>query len=527
MTSRYKNIIYIVVILLQALQINAQNKYGKQWVVCDPNVMLQFGKNANGSASYTHLSPLPFPPYATYVIMGKSLNNICDSLTGEVLFTTNGPFILDANANPFPNSDSLISPKAYQKYFPLNNHQGTIILPKSNRRFDVFFPYATDDVLDSFYTFNTLLHYEVDMNANGGFGDITKKRHNINNTNDNISGLHMDAVRHANGKDWWLLKMGFGKGVFDSVYFYSYLVTNDSIHDAIKTYAGNDIASVINEWQNFKYGEMKFSMDGTRFAGIHGFRNYYYGDFNRCNGQVSNVKMDSVPVDTFVYNIIDTFLHGDSSSALEAGNGIIFSPNNKFLYVSFDFRIYQIEINEPDSAKKYHFVLRGQDSSYIINNGSMQFAPDSSIIVFNANGPTKLVHGINYPDKKGKACGYVKSKIFIPTTNLYPYMSTNPNHPNWLLGADSSICWPLGTVSIMQPSEMLTVVPNPAHNFCKINFGKTLENKASIQIHNIVGVLVASYSITAGSTEVQIPLNLTEGVYMVRVGNSVCKLVVK
>jgi hypothetical protein len=220
-----KTIIIIYCLLFTSIGY-AQNKYGMQWNIGEPKCTLIQESGVNGKVVYTMYSPLAMPPYTGWKRLGHGRNSICDSASGKLLFVTNGMHVLDSNLVMMDNSDSLVSPHALANWdVDWNNRQGTLILPKANRKFDVFFPFVGDATIDSFRVCDLFLHHVVDMNANNGAGSVVKKQEDLLHGMGHLSLLNMDAVRHANGKDWWILKLGWGMGdYFDSVYLYTWLV---------------------------------------------------------------------------------------------------------------------------------------------------------------------------------------------------------------------------------------------------------------------------------------------------------------
>jgi hypothetical protein len=523
---------FLLLFLLISKLCIAQNNYGKSWVVYDPNNTLTFQKQVNGQYNFILNSTLGFPPYAGYNFLGDSRNSICDSLTGNLLFVTNGVYIYDAQANVFNNSDSLITPYAYTKYFARHNKQGTLILPKANRKFDIFFSYFSDAILDSSYYDDLMLHHLIDMNANSGQGTVIKKQENILPSNIHLSTLNMDAVRHANGVDWWILKLGYGMGKFDSLYLYTWLVKEDTILGPFAYYAGPNGNAAIDCSYHYKFAELKFSIDGTMFAGTHGCNTFYYGNFNRCSGAISNIKFVAPPLDSTYTMPNDTTIFKDSTFATEnVATGILISPNNKYIYLVGRWRILQYDIAESNTNLAFFKVMNGFDTTfapYSYGKGSMQYAPDSSIIIFPLNGSTPdILNVIEHPDVKGKGCGYRFDKIKYQPGAVFPVSSNHPNHPNWLLGADSTLCWPLSINQIASNKQSWSIYPNPTQNILTVLFTSTLSTTQKIEIYNMQGQLVQQCFANKGQSKYNVSLQVPNGIYIVKINNECKRLVVE
>ncbi|MBK8686446.1 MAG: hypothetical protein IPN26_16505 [Bacteroidetes bacterium] len=73
--------------------------------------------------------------------------------------------------------------------------------------------------------FDLLFLNKINMKANGGAGKVVERMKPIVQ-GEFISKTQMMACKHANGKDWWLLKM-----MHDSVSVYTFLITKDSVYN--------------------------------------------------------------------------------------------------------------------------------------------------------------------------------------------------------------------------------------------------------------------------------------------------------
>jgi hypothetical protein len=511
---------------------NGQGKYGQTWLVGEATSTLSQERNSNGKVEYSMNAPLPYPPFVGYRRLGNSRNSICDSATGELLFITDGRFIYNANLGLLDNSDSLTSSLAYTYSGQMDNRQGVMILPKGNKKFDIFFPFVNDSLLNGFRYADLLLHHVVDMNANNGAGAVVKKREEILKGKAHLSLLNMDAVRHANGIDWWIMKLGWGMGdYFDSVYLYTFLVKQDTIEGPFAYYCGAKFNTLQACGLNGRMADLKFSMDGTKFAGIHGCHSFYYGDFNRCTGTISNLLINNqVPYDTSYYIWGDTTTYYDSSLYVTGCTGIQFSPNNKLIYISSEMGVVQYEVAEPDSSKAWITINRRGDTvnQYSYQKGALRYGLDSTLFVFRVLGGDNYgyLNGIEKPDVKGKDCKFkVKKLVYNDTLNTgWMLFDTPPNHPNWALGADESLCWPLGNHQLTITNEQFTMHPNPANTQVLIDVG--IAKKQQLQITNTNGQVVHQQELRNAQTSIDVS-RWVRGVYFVKYNGVVRKMVVE
>jgi hypothetical protein len=134
---------------------------------------------------------------------------ICDS-SGNLLFYTNGCSIADSSHQIMLNGSGLnnmTDPYYIQNGYPAK----TLILPNPNSQslFYIFqLEYPTNINGQITYGLPMRLNYSlVDMTGNGGLGEVVLK--NIQLMNDTIAGgFFLNANKHANGEDWWILLAG-------------------------------------------------------------------------------------------------------------------------------------------------------------------------------------------------------------------------------------------------------------------------------------------------------------------------------
>lgn len=130
----------------------------------------------------------------------------------------------------------------------------------------------------------------------------------------------MMACKHANGRDWWLLKQARGVNRI-----FKFLFTQDSVYNyGIQTFAEPIFST--NDLQ----GQSMFNEQGTQYASTCEWtEKVFVADFDRCQGILSNPKVYNVarlnannPFDT---TIIDQNTEG---LCLEPLLGVITNNHN-------------------------------------------------------------------------------------------------------------------------------------------------------------------------------------------------------
>ncbi len=500
----------------------SQNKMGNTWLLGGARTIDAKFIGANKpiiNIRYDNLNA-GFPYY-----FASAGSNICDSATGKLLFFSNAMRIWDSTGAIMQNGDSLQPFKAYTQNNPalLGQTQGSLILPKGdNGEYYVFIPTVSDSTYNWFWTgasgtpkapFDMLYYNVVDLNANGGLGSIVVKNKKLIHDKE-LYKVGMQACRHSNGRDWWLIK----QGGYDKNEIIKFLVTKDTIYGPF--------------FQNFnqpKYtfsdlsGQISFSKDGMKVVSVGStVSKVFVADFDRCSGAISNPKVFNIPIDsTTIPNPQPQYLM-DSLS-----NGVCYSPNGKYLYITKRYNIYQFEFDEPDSILAWTRIQHGPDTTYqkFQYYGHLYLGPDERLYIGNWGGTAKQFSVIDYPNIKGLGCGFCR-KCFRLDSNINFAITAPPNMPDYTLGADlSKVCWPLGSNEILETSDILEIFPNPTSTLINI---KT-ESKANRQLFNSIGQLLFT------TTENQINLSAdkagvskySSGIYYIKVGNEVRKIIIE
>jgi hypothetical protein len=505
-----KNLI-IILCTICFLTSHAQNKMGNTWLVGFNGSFAKF----DGSSSRPvtgRLYPTSALNYPYNYEGGHSC--ISDCVSGDLLLSCNGNNIYDAYGNIIDNGSNLLPP-AILGVGGLRYTQSTLILPKgTNGEYYVFISTVTDTTFLNYWfggntpnkTPNDLLLYNVvDMKANNGAGKVISKSLPL------ISGTHlsqvcMQACKHANGKDWWLLKQGLNDNTI-----YRFLVTASGI-------TGPTIQTFTEPKFGFQSdnGQCAFSKDGNKYAvAMDASNKLFIADFNRNTGVLSNSKVINIPIDSTGNTYYDSIGLKDNITT-----GISFSPNNRFIYISKYYNIYQYEHNIADSSLAMVRIQHGTDTLYNKFEGfkHLYIGADNRIYIGKWGGSYKDMSVIDFPDNKGLACGFCRKCLRIDSA--WGGLTTPPNMPDYNLGFTS--CYPLGIEEHDGLTKTLLVYPNPAKDIIIVEqiIGE------SVTLVNILGQVLQTQAVKNNKAQFNVA-NLPRGLYTVKGGLQISKVLLE
>jgi hypothetical protein len=491
------------------------NKAGNTWVV-GPMVGSFTFKGDTSAPSFRYRKTVT--PFAYFADIASCVS---DSNNGNLLFFSNAITVWDSNGNEMQNGTGLMGGLAAS----LAWRQNSIILPKANNQYYLFYTQLTDDEIeyadstgDSVYYAKELRYSIVDMNANGGLGAVTQKNLLVTDTGRmRTSGMY--AIRHANGKDWWLMNLGFGRDRKIHNYVFRTLVTADSVYAQQEQFMSTDSVDKFHIG-----GRMMFNPQGTKISYVTADRGGFIADFNRCNGLLSNLKR--------IPNIAD-YANGVSSVMWATA----WSPNGRFLYVTGDWQVVQFDTWSTDSLmNKYVVCYLDTNAGQVISTySSIVLAPDGKLYVGNLGAPSKYVQRIDQPDSPGAAC-HLKLRWFTApdtfingsTTQKWGVVCEMPNIADFNLPAEPGYdakCWPLSFTDALIKKQLL-LYPNPARNYIDVQL-QGAEGVHSFSISNVHGSAVLRGSLLASElTRVQLG-GLASGLYVLRCGGVCSRFVVE
>jgi hypothetical protein len=380
-----------------------------------------FGYNTNPSAPDKSGNAVDFntEPPSTYkqekeMNMGMTMASICDS-TGNLLAYTNGAWIANHAHEMMENGDSLNPGQiTWNNYSSgLGVAQSHVILPMPGHPGKYYLFHERIDYHDVLILAVNPCYYSViDMAQNNGLGRVEEKNTVIVNDTTKTFGT-MTAVKHANGRDWWVVFPEKAKNVF-----YRFLFSPNGVEDL----AVQGLSPVFPSLGS--NGFTSFSPDGSRLARYEVQHGLYLYDFDRCTGLLGDYPL-FVP-----------------TPGTDLGGGVSFSPNGRFVYMASSTYLLRFDTWGPVVATSLDTVAvyDGYASPLPTTFFSAQLGPDGRIYVNTTNG-TDVLHYIDYPNKEGDGCRVVQHGLQLAARNWF----TSPHYPNYRLGpVDGSPCDTLG-----------------------------------------------------------------------------------
>jgi hypothetical protein len=367
---------------------------------------------------------------------------ICNE-EGALQFYTDGLFLYNKLHQKMAGTDSLTHGKL--AYF--DTPQKIVVLPKPNHKskYIIFHECAqTLSLPNVLYVYSLDLRMtEVDMLQNEGIGKINIKEKKI--IEDTLAIGHLTAVKHANGRDWWVLIPKF----LNPSDFKLLLITPDSIHIFNRSTFKNRFY--------IDLGQSVFSPDGTSYATIT-----FYGlspnytvfldlySFDRCSGEL-------------------TWRGQDIYQGLYPACGVAFSPDSKLLYLSLGRKLMQYDMSQEQyqSTRLEIDTFDGFHDPIHTTFFMLQNAPDGKIYM-SATNTVRYLHVINDPDIRGIGCNFKQHSLKLPVHNNFGV----PNYPNYRLGPlKGSPCDSLPVVGTDTEDEIpLSLSPNPVSDELQIGY---------------------------------------------------------
>jgi hypothetical protein len=491
-TFNLKNIIIILgLLILFPIGVNAQ-KHDYVWKMAyDMNIPSQpYGKSPILTIDFNYSSPILTLDSTLYPVM-FTLSSMSDS-SGNFLFYCNGNKVVDENNDIMQNGDSInfgafsrLNPLVVRGYAVID---GVISLPNpGNQNLYDIFHIKIDSYPEPYMNPHQLLHTRVDMSLNASLGAVVFKNKLL--IEDSLTRGQLQAVKHANGIDWWILVSEQNTNGY-----YSFLLKEDTLEGPFYQQIGRNIYSWLG------YGQACFSPDGTKYARFEDDLDIY--DFDRCTGELCNHRF--VEIDGWL----------DITNRIPQG-GCAFSPSGRFVYVTQLYELFQIDlwdVNPDSSLHRIDFI--DINDSYPGYN-LCRLAPDNKIYIGGHYDTAWSV--INAPDNYGTACNTSYKSFYLG--GVLDCFSL-PNFPHYRMPAQDS-CPPCGTftaVPQLEVSELtsIKVYPNPAHNG-RFNIAAQ-QSPDYLQIHDLLGrlLLEEAWDNAGSEKEIQLPSG-AKGIYFVSV----------
>lgn len=399
-----KYTIYIILVFtFKTYSVYSQNKYDYIWGLgygikyTDPNGITIGGMLFDFNSSPPVLSHHDF-------ILKDPLSTISDA-AGNLVAYTDGCDIANRVHAMMLNGDSLSPGYVYNNFCnaaPYPHPQGALFLPRpgSDSQYYLAHFQADDWTWESRYLLSTL----IDAGGDNGLGEVLEKNKVV--LEDFDLSEYLCAVRHANGRDWWIVAPRRRSNVYQRC-----LLTPEGLQ-----YVGSQTLGTADD--RFWSGQTAFSPDGSLYFKIllDGLR---VMDFDRCTGQLSNFR--------FIPHVEEA-----------GGCGVAVSPNGRFLYTTDGSRLYQFDLHAADLAASRQLVAEydGYLSPFPTAFYQAALAPDGKIYL-STGSTNDVLHIIHRPDLPGTDCQVEQHGLQLPAlTGWYV-----PNMANYRLGPlDCSAC---------------------------------------------------------------------------------------
>jgi len=375
-------------------------------------------------------------------IANGAVASISDT-TGQLQFYCSGPNLRNGGHMPIPGSSVLASAGAGWT-------QDRLAMPEPGTP-GQYLLFCIGSA--SWNTPPRLSYVEVDMNANGGVGNVSSP--SISVLADSVPPKFM-AVPHANGVDTWILVHPYLSNEF-----HAFLVTANGVSTPPV------ISSTGPVVVNFTAPGPLFQNAGPLVASPNG-------------RLLAMACFDWMATDTLV-GTVDLFNFNDSTGTVahiavldstRDASGLAFSPGSDHLYVHqyelvpspngpYGWRVLQYDISDPDAATiNGSMITLDQEDSCTYGGGgilSMLAAPDGRIYIRTNNEPVtkNILAVIDQPDSLGLACGYQRNGFFVTGQPVQTF-------PNQMRRYNEGMNIQTGVPALASASST-QVRPNPLH----------------------------------------------------------------
>lgn len=365
----------------------------------------------------------------------RGANSSVSDSEGKLQLYTNGMHVHDGNHKDIINGDTLAYSDFWEHwvdkdYFPDGSFwiggfpiiQAVLLLPIEVDKYCAIYKIGNYD--GEVYPKETLNYSIIEKNELGEYKIVEK---DILAKESVFDVGKVNACRHANGKDWWVIQQNIEA---DSLFVF--LLDDRGLHLNNTTTLEKRFPTSIS------LSQVAFSPDGNMYAEASTryieedslFQEITLYDFDRCEGLVNLVSRDSIEIKRLF-------------------STVAFSPNSEYLYTSTYDTLYQYDLTVVDwkdtkisiaEYDGYYFEYNEFSGKQETRLGPMALGRDGRIYSVPP-GNNRYLHTIEYPDEGGEDTEVIQHKIMIPTSNF----RTVPNLPNYRLGPlDGSSCDTLG-----------------------------------------------------------------------------------
>lgn len=394
--------------------------------------------------------------------------NISDN-QGQLLF-----YVCGANLNLKPmriydrNGDLMSGADTLQGYPWVCQGNMILPMPDDSMKYYVFIA-RRDGGLG-----NSMFYNIVDMSLNNGLGAVISRDNPL--LTDHINEK-MNATKHANGRDWWIVLMSTNTNQL----FHKFLITPFGIQGPFDQLIGS--ADNINAF----HGQMIFSRDGSKLGLVGSNSSIDIYDFDRCTGDLLNYRQVGEGVTS-----LQNYYFGCS-----------FSPNGNVFYASsiwYEYKnIYQYDLTAPDIRSTKQLIYSYQDTGVYqgLSIGAHLLGPDGKIYIAKGgaftgtNTETYYTHHmdvITAPDNLGTASNYTSCYLDLGSGRAVLGLPTMVNYSLGPLAGSICDSLSIGIDEQVKDEALFQVFPSPFEKSITIHTLSTMN--VELKLYNSFGSLL-------------------------------------
>ena len=319
-------------------------------------------------------------------------------------------------------------------------------------------------------------------------------------TNSRTYAGFFTAIRHENNRDWWLIHP-----IEDSVAFEAVLINEKGGRGGAEVVT-SPYPPPLMDLRDATSGQLVANQGGDKLVIFKADNRFFYSEFNRETGEIDVLIRDSLELWDPPYIIL---------------RGAQISPSGRFIYLSVDSLLYQLDVEAPDfpnNAVEIAFTDRAHPSGRKDDISFMQMGRDCKIYIMTKSN-TDFFHIIHRPDEKGEASMPDIRGIRLPTLNAI----TIPTFPNYRLGTpyenwcDSLTSSADPPVRPAAPGRWL-LWPNPAADQASLAHTADMQDIHAVEIYDQMGrqVLARRFSQLRPTYRLDVA-TLSSGLYYVKI----------
>ncbi len=514
-----KNLLIITVIfsLFSCLSTELQAQHERDtWVV---------GRNNKGEKSSNRLTFKDGELVNVDVVNHQgsllAVTSYCDPETGKMLLYSDGFHLFDGDGEII-NTEEILNPTYFAKsevrgfekrygYTCGTRAAGTLVLlPLEDNRMGVVHQYPTRGIVHM--GVDSLYYTELQRDPSENTWEIIKMNELIMYDWDEYlaNTASLTAVRHGNGRDWWVLAGGLNTVALcknESCFrVYVFLLSPEGLSlDHVEVILpGYD--------RNNSIWFIRPNIEGSMLATVGvdmrdpEYKRYVHlYDFDRCDGTMS-MREGEIEI-------------GEDDLNSYGGIDLDYSASGNYLYVHNASILVQYDLMEEewwmtgDTVGIWSQAIDDDTGGLRLPTqfAWSSLAPDGKIYISAANDLSTYMHVIHYPERRGVACEFEQNGLALPYVNK----ESAPLYMNYSLGAlKDSPCDSLGlstSLKHIEKENFILVYPNPARDQLKVESKKPMK---SFAIYSISGVALQSDIMLRDEVDIS---TLPEGTYIIKI----------